>query len=222
MAKIYFVTGTDTEVGKTFVAAHLARSAAAAGQQVAVMKPVAAGATQVNGRWVNEDAQLLMAAATVAADYDVVNPFCYEWPIAPHLAAERAGRPIELAPIVAAARTLSACSDVLIVEGAGGWDVPMDDQRHLGAIAQALGAEVVMVVGIRLGCINHALLTARAVAADGLRLVGWVANRIDPMTALPECQIDSLRRRIDAPMLGDMPWCADPEAMVPWSFPPGG
>lgn len=211
-----FVIGTDTGVGKSLVSAALLRGAAQAGLRAVGMKPVAAGIDpQPDGSLACGDVLTLQAAGNVAADPALVNPFCLPDPLSPHLAARRAGRRITLAPIVAAHRALCAQADRVIVEGAGGFLVPLDEGDDgeapdapllTGAdLAQALGVPVVLVVGLRLGCLNHALLTAEAVRARGLTLAGWVANRIDPAMACADENLDFLRRHIPAPLLADVP-----------------
>jgi dethiobiotin synthetase len=201
-----FVTGTDTSVGKTRVAVALIEALKAQGLRVVGMKPLAAGCEQINGEWVNEDVALLRGAANVAAPMDWINPYLFHDPIAPHIAAERAGRRIELAPILVAYRELAKLADVVVVEGAGGFRVPLNEEEDSADLAVALGLPVVLVVGLRLGCLNHALLTAEAIAARGLALAGWVANAIDPAMAMREENVRALRERIAAPCLGEWPW----------------
>lgn len=213
-----FVIGTDTGVGKSLVSAALLRGAAQTGLRAVGMKPVAAGIDpQPDGSLACGDVLTLQAAGNVAADPALVNPFCLPDPLSPHLAAQRAGQRITLAPIVAAHRALLAQADRVIVEGAGGFLVPLDEGDGDGDpvpgaplltgadLAQALGVPLVLVVGLRLGCLNHALLTAEAVRARGLTLAGWVANRIDPAMACADENLDFLRRHIPAPLLADVP-----------------
>lgn len=211
-----FVIGTDTGVGKSLVSAALLRGAAQAGLRAVGMKPVAAGIDpQPDGSLACGDVLTLQAAGNVVADPALVNPFCLPDPLSPHLAARRAGQRITLAPLVAAHRALCAQADRVIVEGAGGFLVPLDEGDDgeapdapllTGAdLAQALGVPLVLVVGLRLGCLNHALLTAEAVRARGLTLAGWVANRIDPAMACADENLDFLRRHIPAPLLADVP-----------------
>lgn len=211
-----FVIGTDTGVGKSLVSAALLRGAAQTGLRAVGMKPVAAGIDpQPDGSLACGDVLTLQAAGNVAADPALVNPFCLPDPLSPHLAARRAGQRITLAPLVAAHRALCAQADRVIVEGAGGFLVPLDEGDDgeapdapllTGAdLALALGVPLVLVVGLRLGCLNHALLTAEAVRARGLTLAGWVANRIDPAMACADENLDFLRRHIPAPLLADVP-----------------
>jgi dethiobiotin synthetase len=225
-----FVIGTDTGVGKSLVSAALLRGAVQAGLRAVGMKPVAAGLdAQLDGSLACGDVLALQAAGNVAADPALVNPFCLPDPLSPHLAARRAGRRITLAPIVAAHRALCVQADRVIVEGAGGFLVPLDEGDAgeapgapllTGAdLAQALGVPLVLVVGLRLGCLNHALLTAEAVRARGLTLAGWVANRIDPAMACADENLDFLRRHIPAPLLADVPHASCwPEGWQPSLF----
>jgi len=200
-----FVTGTDTGVGKTLVAAGLLEALRARGVAAVGMKPVAAGCDLVDGAWVNEDVALLRAASGLRAAEELVNPYLYREPIAPHIAAAREGRPIELAVILEAYRRLADQAEFVVVEGAGGFRVPIDARQDLADLAARLGLPVVLVVGMRLGCLNHALLTAEAVAARGLRLAGWVANRIDPDMAAYAENLAALEARLPAPRLAEIP-----------------
>jgi dethiobiotin synthetase len=200
----FFVAGTDTGVGKTVIAQGLIRALQARGLRVAPMKPIASGCRETAEGLRNEDAEALIAAAGGFA-YDLVNPFAYAPAIAPHLAAEEAGRPINLDRIEAAYRQLAPAADVVVVEGAGGWRVPLDAEHSMADIPRRLGLSVLLVVGIRLGCLSHALLTAEAVQADGLRLAGWVANLIDPSDSRAEAQVATLQARLPAPLLGVLP-----------------
>lgn len=203
-----FVTGTDTGVGKTLVSAALLHTLARHHRRVVGMKPVAAGLIEHRGQWVSEDVLALRAASTVVVPAELDNPVALSDAIAPHLAAERAGRTVTVAELLAAHRALRAHADVVVVEGAGGWRVPVNDDETLADLARAIGAPVVLVVGLRLGCLNHALLTAEAIRADGLTLAGWVANAIDPDMPCREENIDTLRRWLPAPLLGRVPWQA--------------
>jgi len=201
-----FITGTDTGVGKTRVSVTLVETLKARGQRVAAMKPVASGASATAAGLRNDDAQHLQAAASVAAPYETVNPYCFAPAVAPHLAARAAGLSIEVSRIVAAHRTLAAQADWVIVEGVGGWKVPLGEAITTVDLAAALGWPVVLVVGIRLGCLNHALLTADAIGASGLPFAGWIANYIDPHCAEADALIEDLERRLPAPRRGTMRW----------------
>ena len=207
-----FVTGTDTGVGKTRVAVQLLRQGVAAGTRVAAMKPVAAGARQGPDGWRNEDALALAAAANVSLPYELLNPCCLPLPSSPHLAAAEAGVAIDLAALDSAYRQIAAQADTVVVEGAGGWLVPLGATRTMADLAVALQLPVLLVVGVRLGCLNHALLTAAAIRASGLSLVGWVANRIEPSFAGDDRYVQALRERLPEPCLGELPWAPDPWA----------
>ena len=200
-----FVTGTDTGVGKTLVSCALLGRWREQGLRTTAMKPVAAGCLWRDGGWRNDDALALAAAATESRDYDLVNPVALEAAAAPHLAAAEQGSAIDLDRILASYRRLSAGSELTLVEGAGGWRVPLDDHQTLAAIPARLGLPVLLVVGVRLGCLNHALLTAEAVAADGLILSGWAASILDPGDRRAEAQVETLRRRLPAPLVGVVP-----------------
>ncbi|MGA9852868.1 MAG: dethiobiotin synthase [Gammaproteobacteria bacterium] len=201
-----FVTGTDTGVGKTCVAAGLLRVFVRAGLRTVGMKPVASGALQTPDGLRNEDALALQAAANLPRPYEQVNPYCFAPPIAPHLAAAETGVSIELPRILTAFNQLCAGADVVVVEGVGGWQVPMADDFGVPGLACALGLPVILVVGLRLGCLNHALLSARAIRDDGQILAGWVANGIDPKFERREGNLATLKRAIRAPLLGEIPW----------------
>lgn len=202
----FFVTGTDTGVGKTLVSAALIRLFAQRGIKVAGMKPVASGAFQDGEDWRNEDVDQLRAQANVALPLAAINPYLMKEATAPHIAAQAEGIRIEPEYIERCYREIRRAADVVIVEGAGGFVVPLNDSVNSDALAARLGLPVILVVGIRLGCINHALLTQQAIAGRGLRLACWVANVIDPQEPQAGAMIASLQQRIDAPMLGSLPW----------------
>jgi dethiobiotin synthetase len=211
-ARSLFVTGTDTGVGKTLVSAALLHTLAQRYARVVGMKPVAAGLVQHSDTWVSEDVLALRAASTVAVPPELDNPVALPDAMSPHLAAARAGRHITVAELHAAQRALLALADVVLVEGAGGWRVPLNEHETLADLAIAMAAPVVLVVGLRLGCLNHALLTAEAIRADGLALAGWVANTIDPAMACRDENIATLQQRLRAPLLGVVPWLPVPDA----------
>jgi dethiobiotin synthetase len=198
-----FVTGTDTGVGKTVVAAALLRALGAQGVRAVGMKPVAAGIDP--GEDVNADVAALVAAGSVRAPLDAINPYAFAPAIAPHVAASLADRTIELAVIRSAYARLAALADAVVVEGAGGALVPLDARCDMLDIACACGLPVLLVVGVRLGCISHALLSALAVRARGLELAGWVATRIDPGMAHAQASVEAIAARIGAPLLADVP-----------------
>lgn len=205
-ARGYFVAGTDTGVGKTLATCTLLERARTDGRRAAGMKPIAAGCEPTPDGPRNEDALALMRHARVAADYATVNPIALPEPLSPHLAAARAGAAIDLAPVHAAYARLAADADLVFVEGAGGWLAPLSDALAMNDLARRLGLPVILVVGLRLGCLNHAQLTARAIAADGLSLAGWIGSSIDPQMACREDNVATLRRRLPAPCLGVLPW----------------
>lgn len=202
MKPAVFVTGTDTGVGKTRVAAALCRGLAAGGTPVAAMKPVASGCTLTPEGLRNDDALALLAAANVPARYSDVNPYAFAPAIAPHLAAREAGVSIDFDVLDRAYERLRLRSRALIVEGAGGWLAPLDAARSFADLAAHWHMDVVLVVGMRLGCLNHALLTAESIERRGLRMRGWVANSIDPRFERLAENISSLAGRISAPCLG--------------------
>jgi dethiobiotin synthetase len=240
----YFVAGTDTGVGKTLVSCALLQAFAAQGKRVAGFKPVAAGCDE-DGH--NDDVRLLLASGNVEAGYDSINPYCFPQPIAPHLAARYAGVRIDFPRILASFRELAGRADEVVVEGVGGFCVPLNEAQDSADLARQLDLPVILVVGMRLGCINHALLTLRAIADYQLECAGWVANVLDadgttrrceasgagvpsgrllPQTAgyagnvskagMPALQenIEALRERIAAPLLGIIPYQAQPDAKV--------
>jgi dethiobiotin synthetase len=207
-----FVTGTDTGVGKSLVAAALVRAQAQAGLRVCGMKPVAAGAAWRDGHWHNEDVAQLVAEASVAAAPSDVCPFLLEAALAPHIAAELAGVSLDLREILQAYGRLREQAEAVVVEGVGGFRVPLSLRLDTADLACRLDLPVVLVVGLRLGCLNHAALTAEAIAARGLRLAGWVANRIDPQMAQVERNIDCLSRTLALPLLGTIPHLEQPGA----------
>ena len=201
-----FVTGTDTGVGKTRVAAALCRVYADQGLRVAAMKPVASGCLRTPEGLRNEDALALQAACNIRLDYGEVNPFAFEPPIAPHIAAADAGVAIDQTVLDRAFERLRMRSERIVVEGAGGWLVPLAAGRSFADLAVQWRLEVVLVVGLRLGCINHALLTAEAIERRGVRLLGWVGNAVDPGFERREENLDALRERIGAACLGVLPY----------------
>lgn len=211
-----FVTGTDTGVGKTHASATLLHALRAAGHRAVGMKPVASGSEWRGDHWHNDDVAQLRAASAVAVPQALTCPFLLRTPASPHLAAAIEGARITREPIRAAFAALRAQADAVVVEGVGGFRVPLDGAPpeeggwDTADLAVMLGLPVLLVVGIRLGCISHALLTAEAVRARGLHLAGWIANRIDPAMDLADENIDTLRAALDAPHLGTLPWQAAP------------
>ena len=201
-----FVTGTDTGVGKTWVSLALMAYWQAAGLKVAGMKPVASGCSRRDGHLENEDAALLRAQASLLLPYATVNPYAYEPPIAPHLAAERRGESIRLDVIHRCYAEIAESADVVVVEGVGGWLVPLDGRETVADLAMRLELPVVLVVGIRLGCLNHALLTVEGILAHGANLAGWIGSFPEPYPYLGPDNVTALRERISAPCLGILPW----------------
>ena len=213
-AQGFFVTGTDTGVGKTLVSAALLHAFAGLGYRAVGMKPVAAGANQIDGVWCNEDVLQLQAAANVVANPAWVNPYLLRTPVAPHIAADYQGVSIELPRIRDAYEHLAALADVVVVEGAGGFKVPLSATRDSADLAKYLALPMILVVGMRLGCINHALLTAEAIAARGLKLAGWVANRLDPEMTAYEENLAALRVRLNCPLLAELRHVSQPDARL--------
>jgi dethiobiotin synthetase len=205
MQQGYFITGTDTGIGKTIVSTLLIRHFIAQGEKVIGMKPIASGAQLVNAQLQNEDALALMHVANVSADYALINPYCFAPAIAPHIAAADSATPISLAHIVDCYAQLSAKADRVIIEGVGGWRVPIDAQTDVADLAVALNLPVILVVGIRLGCINHAVLTAEAILAKGCNLIGWVANQLEPDLAAYDQNLAAITSRIPRPCLAMIP-----------------
>lgn len=205
----YFVTGTDTGVGKTLISCALLYAFAAQGKSVAGMKPVAAGCDEDG---LNEDVKKLRAATNILASLGQINPYSFLRPVAPHIAARNAGVQINLQRILESYTELASQAEVVIVEGAGGFRVPLNDTEDSADLAVALGLPVILVVGMRLGCLNHALLTVRAISDCGLVCAGWIANVLgDEMAALDE-NIEALKQRIEAPLLAIVPYQASPDA----------
>jgi dethiobiotin synthetase len=215
MARGFFVTGTDTGVGKTLASACLVHALRARGLHVAGMKPVASGCARdpVGGGWHNDDALALQAASSPPVpEYAWVNPVALPEATAPQLAAARAGVDVSLPPLLAASRALASGRDALVVEGVGGWLAPLADGLEQSTLARALGLPVVLVVGVRLGCLNHARLTERAIRADGLPLAGWIANAVDPAFADADEYRALLARSLQSPCLGSLPYRPDGRA----------
>ncbi|HEY7886401.1 MAG TPA: dethiobiotin synthase, partial [Cellvibrionaceae bacterium] len=215
MVNHYFITGTDTDVGKTRVAEALLCRARRQGLSTAAVKPVAAGCELVEGRLCNDDALRLQRWCQPALNYAEVNPIALAPAIAPHIAAAEAGLKLQAADLAAAtAKVLVGRADFALVEGAGGWRVPLNDSETLADLACALQLPVILVVGVRLGCINHALLSAEAIVADGLVLAGWVANVVDPNASVVAQNIAAIDARIGAPCLGVIPWQPAPDTQM--------
>jgi len=213
-----YVTGTDTGAGKTVASCALLHALRRDGRRAVGMKPVASGCERIDGAWRNEDALALQAASDPRPDYADLNPFALPEPLAPELAARAVGVSVELAPLLDGFARLRIQADVVVVEGVGGWAAPLAGALDQADLVRALDAPVVLVVGLRLGCLNHARLSARAIAADGCRLVGWIASEVDPEMACREENMALLAARLAAPCLGRLPWIAgaapDPAALA--------
>ena len=207
----FFVTGTDTGAGKTLVACALLAGFAGRGMKAVGMKPVACGVEPGAGGLVNDDVERLIGASNVAAPREHVNPYCFEPPIAPHIAARQAGVTIAFDRIEQSFHALTAQAEVVVVEGVGGFHVPLGPGTDSAQLAARLALPVVMVVGMRLGCLNHALLTERAVAASGLKLAGWIANHIDPQMAAADDNVRALDERIGAPRIARISFAQLPD-----------
>lgn len=206
-AQSYFVMGTDTEVGKTYVASQIIRKFVADGVKTIGMKPIASGCElNAQAQWVNEDVLSLTNASNVSAPIDLINPYRFIPAIAPHLAAQAANVALDLDKIVASYQALAQRAQIVIVEAAGGFLVPINATQTMADLACQLNLPIILVVGMRLGCINHALLTVEAIKARGLTLAGWVANEIDPSMERFDENLQSLMTRIDAPLLMKTPW----------------
>jgi len=203
MQRAWFVTGTDTGVGKTLVSAALLTALARSGRRVVGMKPVASGCDTTPHGLRSADAEVLRVAGNVAADNNDLNPYALAAPTAPHLAAAVAGVQIDIATIHAHYMRLAGRADDVVVEGIGGWLVPINRTQTMADVVRALDLPVILVVGMRLGCLNHALLTERAITASGCRLVAWVANTLE--CTVPEGYVEALADRLDAPCLGVIP-----------------
>lgn len=218
-----FVAGTDTGVGKTLAAAALLHALRQRHARVVGMKPVAAGAIRVGETWASEDALALRAASSIAVPPELDNPVLLPEPMSPHLAAQRTGVRISIDHIVRCYRQLAERADAVVVEGAGGFLVPLGERETGADLAQALALPVVLVVGLRLGCLNHALLTAEAIRARGLPLLGWICNRIDAALLQPEDNIAYLRAHLAAPLLADIAFSTAPDPRaVQVQLPPDG
>ncbi|MBQ0723936.1 MAG: dethiobiotin synthase [Cycloclasticus sp.] len=202
MDKGYFITGTDTDVGKTFVAAELLKALRDAGLRASGFKPVASGGVWVDGQLCNQDALTLMAESSVQLPYELVNPYCFEPAIAPHIAAKYTDTIIDFSIIRSRLDSHLAVSDVVVVEAAGGWKVPLNDTSGVDDLAYESGLPVILVVGLKLGCINHALLSEQAILDKGCQLAGWVGNSLSEGFEAKNDNIKTLKQRMKSPCLG--------------------
>ena len=206
MKKAFFITGTDTGVGKTYTACKLIHDYVAQGHKVVGMKPVAAGCEFVDGEWVNDDVLKLTEAGNVVAPRELINPYSFKAPIAPHIAAEQSGVEIKIEVIQQAFNQLASMADIVIVEGAGGFLVPLNHRQSMADLAAALDIPVILVVGMKLGCINHAMLTMEAIKARQLDLHGWIANQIEPGMAVYDENIASITQKMGANCMANYPY----------------
>ena len=209
MTKGIFITGTDTGIGKTIVTCAVMHVLAQQGLNVAGMKPIASGAHSHHGQLQNDDALALMHHANTIVDYQLVNPYCFEPAIAPHIAAEKIGVDINITTIQDAYTTISKQTDVVVVEGVGGWLVPINDEQLVADIAVELQLPVILVVGLRLGCINHALLTEESIKKKNANILGWIANQVDPNLPSTKQVIKTLQNKLNSPYLGYVPYFVD-------------
>lgn len=200
MKRAYFVTGTDTNVGKTWATLALMNHFKAKNLSVLGMKPVASGCEKIGDEWVNDDALAIQKNGSFEVDYKIINPFAYEKPISPHLAGKK--NPANFDVILKNFHTLQNLAEVVIVEGAGGWFVPLNESKTIADLAQMLDLSIILVVSIKLGCINHALLSAQAIENTGLNCVGWLAVCNDKEFSCIDLTIDSVKKRLQAPLLG--------------------
>ncbi|WP_138439274.1 dethiobiotin synthase [Marinobacter alexandrii] len=214
--KTFFVTGTDTGVGKTMVSAAILEAARAAGLRTLAMKPIASGCDETPEGLRNEDALALQSAMTESLAYEVINPVALKPAIAPHVAAAQAGKTVTAQRLIGFCRGLQLRSaDLMLIEGAGGWRVPLNDRETYASLPRELGTPVILVVSLKLGCINHALLTAEAIRADGLVVAGWVANRAEAETMSCEQEtLEYLGSHMAAPCLGELPWLEEPDPVA--------
>lgn len=207
--KTFFVTGTDTDAGKTFIASALLHKANSEGLRSLALKPVASGSESRDEGLRNSDALILQEAMSEELDYEQINPYAFEPAIAPHIAAEQAAVRLNASRLAGFCRgALFTPHDFSVVEGAGGWRVPLNDREDFSDLAKELSLPVILVVGLRLGCINHALLTLEAIRRDGLKVAGWVANHVDPNMSCMEENLETLKQRMTAPYLGFVPHLA--------------
>jgi dethiobiotin synthetase len=210
----YFVTGTDTEVGKTLISSALLHVLSHRGLRTSGMKPVAAGAEMRDGAWYNEDVASLAAASSMALPRSVTTPYLLREPAAPHIAASLENIAIDAQHIRSCYDQIATDADAVVVEGVGGFRVPLSAGYDTADLAQDLGLPVILVIGLRLGCLNHALLTAEAIAARGLKLAGWVANGVIPEMPYGEANVAALTDRLQAPSLGAVPWLPVPSPIA--------
>ncbi len=214
-----FITGTDTDIGKTLFTAALTTALQNAGYSVVALKPIAAGCEWVNGELRNKDAEILQQVMNTQISYNRINPLRLESPIAPHIAAMEEGVELSVSGIRQLVRLEDFEQSHLIIEGAGGWLVPLNDEETLADYVKEEKLDVILVVGLKLGCINHALLTQQSILADGLNLVGWVANHVDPDMQKQQQNVDSLKKRLACPLIAEIPYIeGDNPAVEAWKY----
>lgn len=213
-----FITGTDTGIGKTWISAAIMQLLKAQHQNVIGMKPIASGCESTAAGLRNEDALLLQQQSSIEIAYEQINPYAFEPAIAPHIAAAQSGVTIDIQHIKQTYQALSQQADWVIVEGVGGWQVPLNEDETIADLAAALDLPVILVIGMRLGCINHALLSAASIEQSGSKLAGWIANFVDPQMAEQQQNLLSLQQRIAAPLLGSVPYqqTLDAEHIAGW------
>lgn len=209
MSRGIFITGTDTGVGKTCFTVSLMETLKKQGIKVAGMKPIASGATLQNGKLINEDAELIMEHCSEATDYELINPVVYELAVSPHIAANQEKVVPELSQVIDCFKKLESACEIVVVEGVGGWRVPISDNLSLVDLVHALDLPVILVVGLKLGCINHAILTAEAIRADGLNLIGWVSNHLDKEYRFAHETIETLNVALACPNIADLPFISN-------------
>ena len=212
MGKGIFITGTDTGVGKTRVTVVLMEELKRLGYQVAGMKPVASGATVKNGILRNEDAELILQSCSRPTDYELINPYVFEPAVSPHFAARQAGQIIDLDKVECFYQQLLSENDIVVIEGVGGWSVPLSEDITMVDLVRKLGLPVILVVGLRLGCLNHASLSAKAINTDGFSLVGWVSNQLDESYLLPNETIETLKSSLNSPYLANLSFSMDSDS----------
>ncbi len=213
MPKSFFITGTDTEIGKTFSACCLLEAAKKQGLSTAAVKPVAAGGIHTTSGFKNEDAIQLQQLSTLQLDYQELNPVCLKQAIAPHIAAAQEKLTIKAEELAESCRkVINKKADLTLIEGAGGWMVPLNDQEYISDMVRLLDIPVILVVGMKLGCLNHALLTVKALQENGFTLHGWIANLLEPEMPAFEENIQTLKARIDAPLITTIPWSFDSQS----------
>ncbi|SMF52942.1 dethiobiotin synthetase [Alteromonadaceae bacterium Bs31] len=211
MSNNYFITGTDTDAGKTLIAASLLCKANQSGLQTLGLKPLAAGAEITEAGFCNEDAVLLQKYSSILLDYEQVNPVLLQQPMAPHIAAAQEGKRLKVDTLEGYIRgALTARPQFCVIEGAGGWRVPLNPAQTMADLVKALGLPVILVVGMKLGCLNHALLTAEAIQRDGLSIAAWVATQVEPNMFVVEENLNALKHLLPFPHLGFVPWLTSP------------